>query len=83
MLEAGHGGPLPICCGTEMTLIRSGSAANFAIWLWRCPICETYGQTTKRYDSQTFWVGAMGNAIVSKIHELIADAYSMDPRDVS
>ena len=80
MLKIEHDGPTPVCCGTEMTLIRSGSTANFAIWIWRCAICECYGQTTRRYDGHTFWVGAMGNAVVRRIHELVADAYTPERR---
>ena len=68
-------GPTPLCCGREMTLIRAGQRANFAIWIWRCTDCERFGTTTRRYDGQAFWVGAMGDALFAKINELIADAY--------
>ena len=70
--------PLPRCCGREMTLIRSGRRANFAIWIWRCSVCERFDSTNCRYDGQSFWVGAMGRAIQAKIDELIADAYADD-----
>ena len=69
-------GPAPRCCGTAMTLLRSGSRANFAIWIWRCPVCERFETTNRRYDGRHFWVGAMGRAIQAKIDELIADAYA-------
>jgi len=71
--------PTPLCCGREMTLIRSGRRANFAIWIWRCSICERFTNTNERYDGQTFWVGAMGAAVAATIGELIADAYGSDP----
>lgn len=70
--------PTPVCCGREMTLIRSGRRANFAIWIWRCPTCERFANTSRRYDGQTFWVGAMGAAVAAKIDELIADAYGSE-----
>lgn len=69
-------GPVPVCCGREMALVRSGRRANFAIWLWRCSICERFESTNSRYDGQTFWVGAMGEAVLARIDELIADAYA-------
>jgi hypothetical protein len=70
--------PIPYCCDREMTLLRSGRRANFAIWLWRCGVCERFEWTNRRYDGKTFWVGAMGRAVVAKMAELVADAYSTD-----
>jgi uncharacterized membrane-anchored protein len=78
MFVAGRGSAAPECCGGGMTALRWGEAANFAVWIWRCPVCEAFDVTSCRYDSQRFWVGAMGRAVVAKIDELIADAY--DPR---
>lgn len=72
-------GPIPECCGREMTLIRSGRRANFAIWIWRCSVCEQFRSTSRRYDGRHFWVGAMGAAVQAKIDELLADAYTVDP----
>ena len=66
---------IPKCCSREMTLIRSGRRANFAIWVWRCPVCERFESTNCRYDGHAFWVGAMGDALLAKVDELIADAY--------
>jgi hypothetical protein len=68
--------PIPICCAREMVVIRSGQRANFAIWIWRCPICERFEITSRRYDGQNFWIGAMGDALHAKVNELIADAYA-------
>jgi len=68
--------PIPLCCGSRMVLLRSGRRACFAIWLWRCPVCEGFEWTNRRYDGETFWVGAMGRAIRAEQDELIADAYS-------
>lgn len=68
-------GPIPECCSREMSLIRSGRRANFGVWVWRCPFCERFESTNRRYDGQTFWVGAMGDAVLAKVDELIADAY--------
>ena len=83
-MEESRKGPIPRCCGSEMVLLRSGRRANFAIWLWRCPVCERFGWTNRRYDGQTFWVGAMGDAVLAKRAELIADAYSAEePRGES
>lgn len=76
MFVAGRGAPAPECCGREMTALRSGRRAGFAIWIWRCPVCERFEVTSRRYDGQRFWVGAIGNALVAKVDELIADAYS-------
>jgi hypothetical protein len=59
-----------------MVLIRSGKAANFAVWIWRCSTCEAFRTTTRRFDGKRFWVGAMGRAVVAKIDELMADAYA-------
>ena len=61
-----------------MVLLRSGRRANFALWLWRCPICESFEWTSQRYDSKLFWVGAMGRAIQAAREKLVADAYSGD-----
>jgi hypothetical protein len=74
-MESEPEGPIPVCCGREMTLIRSGRRANFAIWIWRCATCERFESTNRRYDGQSFWVGAMGDAVAAKIDELIADSY--------
>jgi len=74
-METAPEDPTPLCCGREMTLIRSGRRANFALWFWRCPTCERFSNTSRPYDGQTFWVGAMGAAVAAKIDELIADAY--------
>lgn len=62
-----------------MVLLRSGRRAGFALWLWRCPVCERFEWTNRRYDGATFWVGAIGRAIEAKRDELVADAYSADP----
>jgi len=78
MVIAGGGTPAPECCGSRMTALRWARRAGFAIWIWRCPVCERFEATSSRYDGQTFWVGAMGEALVAKIDELIADAYSDD-----
>ncbi len=64
--------PIPACCGREMALLRSGTCANFATWIWRCSICERFESATRRYDGQTVWVGAMGRAVLAKLDELIA-----------
>ena len=61
-----------------MTLIRSGRCANFAIWIWRCRVCERVESTNRRYDGEHFWVGAMGRAIAATTAELIADADTSD-----
>jgi hypothetical protein len=73
-------GPTPSCCGRDMTLIRAGRCANFVIWLWRCPHCERFQTTSRRYDGETFWVGAMGDALLAEISTLIADAYRDEQR---
>lgn len=74
MAEVGRE-PIPSCCGTEIVLLRHGRRANFAIWIWRCRICESFDSTNCRYDGETFWVGAMGTALQAELTELIADAY--------
>ena len=73
--------PITICCAREMALLRSGRRANFAIWMWRCPICERFEITNRRYDGQHFWLGAMGDALREKVNELIADAYAAEPAE--
>lgn len=70
--------PIPECCGERMVLLTSGRRAGFAIWIWSCCVCERFESTSRRYDGETFWVGAMGDAIHAKRAELIADAYSSD-----
>jgi hypothetical protein len=72
---------LPICCGKEMTLVGSGSAANFDIKVWRCLVCERHESTFVRVDGEKFWVGAMGRAIRREHLRIIADAYRNDPAD--
>jgi hypothetical protein len=74
MWEAGRA-PIPACCGSQMVLLRSGRRAGFAIWVWRCAVCERFDSTNRRYDGDTFWVGTMGEAVRAKRMELIADAY--------
>jgi hypothetical protein len=59
-----------------MTALRWGRRAGFAIWIWRCVVCERFDVTSCRYDGQSFWVGAMGDALSAKLEELIAHAYS-------
>jgi hypothetical protein len=58
-----------------MTALRWGRPAGFAIWIWRCVVCERFDATSCRYDGQSFWGGA-GNALAETLEELIADAYS-------
>lgn len=72
-------GPAPTCCGVEMTLVNTGRRAGFALWIWRCPVCERFGETNRRYDGQLFWVGAMGDAIAKEQARLIAEAYGGEP----
>jgi len=36
-----------------MVLLRSGRRANFALWLWRCPICESFEWTVEGRRSTT------------------------------
>jgi hypothetical protein len=76
MFVAGGGAVAPECCDCEMTALRWGRRAGFAIWIWRCSVCETFEVTSFRYDGRRFWVGAMGRALVGKVDELIEDAYS-------
>lgn len=71
-------GPTPVCCGREMTIIRSGRYAGFAIWIWRCTVCERFTSTNRRYDGHNYWVGAMGEAVLAEINDLIANAYAPD-----
>lgn len=59
----------------EDDLDQVGVRANFAIWIWRCGVCERLETTNRRYDGRSFWVGAMGRAVSEKVAELIADAY--------
>ena len=66
---------IPTCCGVEMVVVNFGRRANFAIWIWRCRGCERFEVTNRRYDGQTFWVGAMGKALDDEMHRLIAEAY--------
>lgn len=73
MFLVGNRSATPDCCGEAMTLVRSGREAGFAIWIWRCHVCERSAATNRRYDGHDFWVGAMGRAVVAKIDELIAD----------
>jgi hypothetical protein len=73
-------GPIPGCCGRQMTQIRSGRSAGVAICVWRCSVCERFASTSRRYDGQVFWVGAMGRAIVAGIDDLIAHAYADAPQ---
>ena len=63
-----------------MVLLRSGRRAGFAIWMWRCSLCERFAWTNRRYDGAPFWVGAMGAAIEAKRDELVADSYSAGGR---
>ena len=77
-MEEPRTGPIPECCGDAMVLLRWGKRANFAIWLWRCPTCERFRWTNRRYDGALFWVGAMARALDAARNELLADAYSAD-----
>jgi hypothetical protein len=65
----------PTCCDNEMTSLGSGSAANFAIEVWRCLTCESHETTFVRIDGKTFWVGAMARAIREEQRRIIAAAY--------
>jgi hypothetical protein len=76
MFVVGNGAPAPQCCGSKMTALRWGRRAGFAIWIWRCVVCERFNATSFRYDGQSFWVSAFGNVLTETLEELIADAYS-------
>ncbi|HEY7690978.1 MAG TPA: hypothetical protein VH816_01415 [Gaiellaceae bacterium] len=58
-----------------MQLVAAGRAANFDIGLWRCVTCEGHEHTRIRTDGQTFWVGAMGDAIHREQQRIIAAAH--------
>lgn len=71
---------MPECCGSKMVLLRSGRRAGFAVWIWRCGVCERFESMNRRCDGERFWVGAMGDALQVKRTELFADAYSPEER---
>ena len=77
-MDIESGGFIPVCCGGEMTMIRWGRIIGFAIWIWRCPVCEEFTSTNRRYNGANYWVGKMGRDLKAQREALIADAYTID-----
>jgi hypothetical protein len=55
-----------------MTSIAEGHRAGFDITIWKCDTCDRYEATNRRVDGNTYWVEAIGRAVIEESDRLIA-----------
>lgn len=56
-----------------MNAVATGHRAGFDIAVWQCEECRRYEASNRRVDDQSFWLGAMGRALVEETQRLIAE----------